>query len=74
MCRQLGFSGGSPRYNAFYGQGIGNILLDYVSCSGLENGLSECPHNGWGKYRSCTHSEDAGVICEDETSTSKNDL
>ena len=68
ICRQLGFTDGQPRYSAFYTQGLGKIWLDYVSCTGTERGLNECPHMGWNDIRSCSHSEDAGVICEVEAS------
>lgn len=64
VCRQLGFSGGVAKYAAYFRQGIGHIWLDYMKCLGTEDGFNECNHNGWGKYRSCSHAEDAGVLCE----------
>lgn len=48
--------------NAYYGSGMGSILLDNVRCSGSENDIAECESNGWGKT-DCSHSEDAGVHC-----------
>ena len=42
--------------------GDGGIYLDHVSCSGNEQALIDCSHRGIGVH-SCTHSEDAGVMC-----------
>ncbi|XP_038074969.1 scavenger receptor cysteine-rich domain superfamily protein-like [Patiria miniata] len=62
-CRQLGFpvalratQGGS------FGRGNGSIHLDNVECTGLENNLLSCQHNGIGDHN-CAHGEDAGVVC-----------
>ncbi|XP_072039363.1 scavenger receptor cysteine-rich domain-containing protein DMBT1-like [Amphiura filiformis] len=64
VCRQLGFPTANARAvsNAQFGMGIGEIWLDEVSCSGFENALNDCSHNGWGNGN-CSHEEDAGVIC-----------
>lgn len=40
------------------------ILMDNVLCRGTEEALDHCNFNGWLTH-SCTHNEDAGVICED---------
>lgn len=40
------------------------ILMDNVQCRGTEDVLDQCDFNGW-RSHSCTHREDAGVICED---------
>ncbi|XP_033115822.1 neurotrypsin-like [Anneissia japonica] len=62
-CRQLGFAGSSAYYgNAHFGQGSGNIWLDNVGCTGSENTISECSHNGWGAHN-CDHGEDIGIVC-----------
>ena len=47
--------------NAFYGQGVGPILLDDVSCTGAESRLLSCPY--YSNTTDCSHSEDAGVHC-----------
>ena len=62
-CRQLGFN---FALRALQGDdvpdGAGQIWMDNVECNGNENGLSTCPHNGWGN-ENCAHCEDAGVEC-----------
>ena len=63
VCRQLGFQVGTAVTNAGFGQGPGPILMDDVQCTGKEGTLVECPFNGFGNHN-CSHSEDAGVVCE----------
>ena len=61
-CRQLGF----PDIKALQGinvpSGSGKIWLDEVACTGTEQNIASCVHDGWGKH-DCSHSEDAGVEC-----------
>lgn len=41
-------------------------MLDDVNCNGTEESILDCPHSGWGNvHTTCTHSNDAGVICTD---------
>ena len=64
VCRQLGFgSSGIAIGSAYFGEGLGPILLDSVTCSGDETMLTSCGHLGVGIVRSCSHGDDAGVIC-----------
>ena len=63
VCRQLHFTGASEALRlAPFGAGTGPIWLDNVLCTGSEQGLNECPHNGFGSH-DCSHNEDAGVRC-----------
>ncbi|XP_069611999.1 scavenger receptor cysteine-rich domain-containing protein DMBT1 [Ranitomeya imitator] len=63
VCRQLDCGTAVSAYGlAHFGEGIGNIVLDDVSCVGTETALSQCPHRPWGTHN-CVHGEDSGVIC-----------
>ena len=67
VCRQLGFPGAISSFCcAVFGQGTGPIWLGNVRCTGSETSLSSCSHRGWGRPFSCSHGEDAGVICQGE--------
>ena len=63
VCRQLGFgSSGTAIGSAGFGQGSGSVWLSNVMCTGSESLLPRCGHLGV-DVSSCTHSEDAGVMC-----------
>ena len=47
---------------AYFGEGVGPIVLDDLHCNGDERSLLECPHGGIREHN-CGHVEDAGVIC-----------
>ena len=65
VCRELGFPGATTSHGgAFFGQGKGTIWLDGVRCRGTEISLRNCPYRSWGSLRSCSHKDDAGVVCE----------
>ena len=49
-----------------FGGGSGEIFLDDVRCSGLEERLENCSHRGIGVHN-CEHDEDVGVTCESGT-------
>ena len=53
--------GAVARTNAFFGQGVGSIVLDNVQCIGTEAQLLNCRHS---TTHNCIHAEDAGVICQ----------
>ena len=60
-CVSFFHPGATPRLNAAFGAGSGNILLDNVACTGDELSILSCvaDHN----TADCTHSRDAGVTC-----------
>ena len=51
------------KLNAFFGPGVGPIFLDQVACNGNEESLLDCPSSGLEEVGSCTHAQDAGVVC-----------
>ena len=66
ICKQLGYSRGSARVSAYFGEGSGLMLLDNVNCGGTESSIFACSHRNFGQH-DCTHSEDAGVVCYGES-------
>ena len=67
ICKQLGYSRGSARVSAYFGEGSGLILLDNVNCGGSESSIFVCRHRTFGEH-DCSHKEDAGVVCFGESS------
>ena len=57
------FVGSEAKTNAYFGSGTGPILLSNLYCTGTESSLLECNQKSC-YATSCTHSNDAGVICE----------
>ncbi|CAB4013293.1 deleted in malignant brain tumors 1 -like isoform X2, partial [Paramuricea clavata] len=55
VCRQLGYKFGVRALRGSYiFNGTGQIWLDDVACTGNEQSLSSCSHNGWGN-KNCGH-------------------
>ena len=50
---------------AFFGAGVGIILLDDVECVGNETSLLNCTHLGIG-LSNCQHREDVSLLCQGE--------
>uniref|UniRef100_H2ZV39 SRCR domain-containing protein n=1 Tax=Latimeria chalumnae TaxID=7897 RepID=H2ZV39_LATCH len=63
LCQQsnCGYAIATPGGAAF-GEGKGTIWADEFQCKGNESSLWECPIKP-SSYHSCTHKNDAGVIC-----------
>ncbi|CAB4013640.1 deleted in malignant brain tumors 1 -like, partial [Paramuricea clavata] len=62
VCRQLGYGNAVRALRGYRPHGTGQIWLSYVGCTGNEENLISCSHNGWGNHN-CGHYEDAGVEC-----------
>ena len=65
VCRQLGYnliSDAVAYEEAYFGRGTGHIWLDGIECTGSENELLNCSHDGIGMH-GCVHAEDASVLC-----------
>ena len=62
ICKQLGYSRGSARVSAYFGEGSGLILVDNVNCGGSESSIFSCRHYIFSEH-DCDHHEDAGVVC-----------
>ncbi|XP_028407269.1 scavenger receptor cysteine-rich domain superfamily protein-like [Dendronephthya gigantea] len=63
VCRQLGYIDASRALDGRQvPSGSGKIWLSNVECTGDEQNITQCLHDGWGNH-SCSHDEDAGVEC-----------
>ena len=56
------FSGSVVFRDLSFGEGVGPIFLDRVSCSSNSPSLLECASNPLGIH-TCSHSQDVGVQC-----------
>ena len=65
ICRQLGFKSGDHRalQNAYFTPGVGSIYV-IEHCDGKEQALNLCQR---GADISCSHDDDASVICDHTT-------
>ncbi|NXA43260.1 DMBT1 protein, partial [Eudromia elegans] len=69
VCRQLGCGMAlSALGSAHFGMGSSRIWLDDVNCTGAETDFSQCKAMSWGTHN-CHHGEDAGVVCQGNTSS-----
>ena len=69
VCNQLGYpsSDAVALSNSYFGSGYGPIWFSQVKCSSSETNLFNCNKN---YTHNCTHFEDAGVQCINESSIS----
>ncbi|XP_012686740.2 neurotrypsin [Clupea harengus] len=65
VCRQLGYRSGESVSSVRFGESLGPILLDDVSCSGKEPAITHCTKKEWLKH-DCTHTEDVAISCNPE--------
>ncbi|XP_028407376.1 deleted in malignant brain tumors 1 protein-like [Dendronephthya gigantea] len=64
VCRQLGYiDSDMVFYSSQFPSGSGKIWLKNVDCTGEEETITSCSHNGWGVTGSCYHYNDVGVEC-----------
>ena len=63
VCAQLGYFGGAVISNEEFGEADEEqaIHLDGVDCSGDEDLLAQCDHNGWGIDGD--HADDVAIEC-----------
>ncbi|XP_061176832.1 adhesion G protein-coupled receptor L4-like isoform X2 [Saccostrea echinata] len=73
ICHMIGAmrENASVRKFSKFGNGVGSIWLDEVSCIGNETSIVDCSHTMWG-INDCTHAEDVGVICVPHSDTTIN--
>ncbi|XP_073672019.1 scavenger receptor cysteine-rich domain-containing group B protein-like [Paramisgurnus dabryanus] len=66
VCREVGCAEAQGvKIGAYFGEGSGQTWMDAAQCSGSEATLVSCNSTKWG-IQECTHSKDAGVICNRE--------
>ena len=64
VCNQLGFGNAiRATRGGVFSPGSGTLMMSNVGCVGHETAISFCTHNGWRNVGSCTHANDAGVVC-----------
>ena len=63
-----------PVHKSQYGRFYGPILLDNLLCTGDETNLLKCTDDESIGNHNCDHSEDAGVICMQESQCEANSL
>ena len=57
--------------NGIFGQGKGQIWLSDICCHGDEKSLLQCPHGKISGTQDCGHSDDVGVVCQEEDHASR---
>jgi len=62
-CHQLDLPPQEANTSVSFGQGTGQISFDNLECSGFENRLINCNHNGFGNHYCSHNGSAAGLIC-----------
>jgi deleted-in-malignant-brain-tumors protein 1 len=60
ICKMLGFIGGTPTEQSYFGMVPSNFGMDNVLCDGTESDILDCPHD---TSHNCGPNEGAGVMC-----------
>ena len=47
-----------------YGRGTGPVWLDGLYCTGSEQTILDCKHQGWGNTEGCDHLNDVSISCQ----------
>ena len=63
-----GFSTAAVALTSGFTNGVGQIWLDEVGCTGSEYRIQDCRHSAYGTHN-CGHIEDVGVRCTGTTCT-----
>ena len=65
ICRMLGYKAADAAIILIEGETSRRFLMYNVGCSGNENSIAECSHNGWWSvHSSCDNRHNAGVVCQ----------
>ena len=64
------FYAGSIAATGSYTESLKPIFINDLNCTGSEESVWDCPHNGIEGY-SCNHRQDASVVCQGTCSVNK---
>ncbi|KAL4239223.1 CD5 molecule-like [Mactra antiquata] len=70
ICRMLGYDFTSKSFfmkGSYYGQGLGEIVVDNLQCNGGEDDIGHCDATWWPTTRINNHDHDIGVNCDGST-------
>lgn len=63
FCRMMGYTGSTePKSSAGYGKGSDTVWLNNVQCTGNENSLFSCAHDGL-RNHTCSSGNEATATC-----------
>ncbi|KAL5479344.1 hypothetical protein EMCRGX_G022857 [Ephydatia muelleri] len=68
VCKQLGYQGGVPYNDGYFGRSSGPVYLSNVRCLGSETNLIGCSHDHISSSSAdCHYTTDVGVSCYNQT-------